>query len=97
MKPSKHKIEEVDEEKHLFKYNLFEGGILGDDLESITYVYKFEKGHDGGSTIKIEETYHPKGDEHHSIQDKIEQGKEATKGLINSLEAHLHAHPHEYI
>ncbi|KAH6769630.1 hypothetical protein C2S52_014433 [Perilla frutescens var. hirtella] len=97
MKPAKHKIEEVDEVNHVYKYSLIEGGILGEDLESVTYVYKFEAGPTGGCTIKIVKTYHPKGDEHHSIiEEIIEKSKEVTKGFINAIEAHLHANPHEY-
>ncbi|KAL1548144.1 major allergen Pru av 1-like [Salvia divinorum] len=94
IKPAKHKIVEVDEEKHVFKYNLIEGGILGEDLESVSYVFKFDKSDDGGCTIKIASTYNPKKEDHddHGIKEIIEKGKEATKGFIHAIEAHLHGH-----
>ncbi|KAH6769629.1 hypothetical protein C2S52_014432 [Perilla frutescens var. hirtella] len=96
-KSAKHKIEEVDEENHVYKYSVIEGGILGEDLESVTYVYKFEAGPTGGCTIKIVKIYHPKGEEHHNIvQEIIERSKEVTKEFINAIETHLHANPHEY-
>ncbi|XP_047950069.1 major allergen Pru av 1-like [Salvia hispanica] len=94
IKPAKHKIVELDEENHVFKYNLIEGGILGDDLESVSYVLTFDKGADGGCVIKIAATYHPKKDDHEHgiIKEIIEKGKEATKGFIHAIEAHLHGH-----
>jgi len=91
-KPAKHRIEEVDEENSVYKYSVIEGGVLGEDLESVSYVFKFESGAGGGCTVKISATYHPKSEEHSSIKEKIEKVKEATKGFINTLEAHLHAH-----
>ncbi|XP_057785624.1 major strawberry allergen Fra a 1-3-like [Salvia miltiorrhiza] len=93
IKPAKHKIVEIDEEKQVFKYDLVEGGILGEDLEFVSYVFKFETSGDGGCTIKIASTYHPKSDEHHhTIKEIIERSKEVTKGFVNAIQAHLHGH-----
>ncbi|KAG6431425.1 hypothetical protein SASPL_109504 [Salvia splendens] len=83
MKPAKHKIVELDEENHVFKYNLIEGGILGEDLESVSYILKFDKGGDGGCVIKIASTCHPKKDDHdHGIKEIIEKGKETNSKVL---------------
>lgn len=92
MKPAKHRIEEVDEANHVYKYSVIEGGVLGEDIESVTYVFKFESGGEGGCAVKISATYHPKVEEHDTIKEKIEKVKESTKGFFHALEAHLHAH-----
>lgn len=95
-KAAKHKTEEVDEVNHKFKYSLIDGGILGEDFESISYDIKMELGGaEGGAVITIITTYRPKGDEQHNIQQKIKQSRERTEGFVHVIEAHLHANPHD--
>ncbi|KAK4405508.1 UNVERIFIED_CONTAM: Major allergen Pru av 1 [Sesamum calycinum] len=94
-KHAKHRIDEIDEENYVFKYTVLEGDAFGDKLESISNVVKIEAGPDGGSICKTISTYHTKGD-HHIAEDKIKEGKEKAKAIFKAIEAHLHAHPHEY-
>lgn len=92
MKPAKHRVEEVDEVNHVYKYTVIEGGVLGEDIESVTYVLKFVSGGEGGCSVKISGTYHPKVEENATIKERIEKVKESTKGFIHAIEAHLRAH-----
>ncbi|KAL1548134.1 major allergen Pru ar 1-like [Salvia divinorum] len=93
---AKHKVEEIDEANCTYKYSVIEGDALGDEIESISYVVKVDAGPDGGSVVKTTSSYHTKT-EHHSITvEKIKEGKEKAKAIFHAIEAHLHAHPHEY-
>uniref|UniRef100_A0A830DFU0 Major allergen pru ar 1 n=1 Tax=Phtheirospermum japonicum TaxID=374723 RepID=A0A830DFU0_9LAMI len=95
-KCAKHRIDEIDLENHVFKYSVIEGDMLGDVLESISYLVKVEPGPHGGSVCKTISTYHTKKDDHHITEDKIKEGKEKAKAIFKAVEAHLHAHPHSY-
>ncbi|CAA0817540.1 MLP-like protein 423 [Striga hermonthica] len=95
-KSMKHRIDEIDEENYVFKYSVIEGDVLGDALESISYVVKVEAGPEGGSVCKTVSTYHTKKEDHHITEDLIKEGKEKAKAIFKAVEAHLHAHPHAY-
>ncbi|KZV30458.1 major allergen Pru ar 1-like [Dorcoceras hygrometricum] len=95
-KSVKHRVDEIDEANHVYKYSIIEGDVLGDDLESISYVVKFEASHDGGSVCKTISYYHTKHDAHGITEEKIKEGKEKAKAIFKAVEAHLHAHPHDY-
>ncbi|KAG6428343.1 hypothetical protein SASPL_112594 [Salvia splendens] len=93
---AKHKVEEIDEANCTYKYSVIEGDALGDEIDSISYVVKVDACPDGGSVVKTKSSYHTKT-EHHSItEEKIKEGKEKAKAIFHAIEAHLHAHPHEY-
>ncbi|KAG8370471.1 hypothetical protein BUALT_Bualt14G0120300 [Buddleja alternifolia] len=96
-KSVKHRIDGIDKENYSFQYSIIEGDALGDSLESISYDVKIEAGPDGGSVCKTISKYITKG-EHivHITEEKIKEGKEKAKALFKAVEAHLHAHPHEY-
>ncbi|KAK4425916.1 Major pollen allergen Bet v 1-M/N [Sesamum alatum] len=95
-KTAKHRIDEIDEENHVFKYSVIGGEALGEDFESMTHVFKIEAGPDGGCVCKTSSTFHTKGDHDHVLEEKIKAGKERGKAIFKAVEAHLHAHPHEY-
>ncbi|KZV50991.1 pathogenesis-related protein 10.4 [Dorcoceras hygrometricum] len=94
-KSVKHRVDEIDEANHVYKYSIIEGDVLGDDLESISYVVKFEASADGGSVSKTVSHYHTKHDAHGITEEKIKEGKEKAKAIFKAVEAHLHAHPHD--
>ncbi|XP_075478672.1 major allergen Pru ar 1-like [Primulina tabacum] len=95
-KSVKHRVDEIDEANHVYKYSIIEGDVLGEDLESISYVLKLEASADGGSVCKTISHYHTKHDDHGITEDKIKEGKEKAKALYKALEDHLHAHPDAY-
>ncbi|XP_073309223.1 major allergen Pru ar 1-like [Primulina huaijiensis] len=95
-KSAKHRVDEIDEANHVYKYSIIEGDVLGEDLESISYVLKIEASADGGSVFKTVSHYHTKHDAHGITEEKIKEGKEKAKALFKAVEAHLHAHPDAY-
>ncbi|KAK4483292.1 hypothetical protein RD792_010477 [Penstemon davidsonii] len=95
-KSVKHRVDEIDEANHIFKYTVIEGDALAGILDSISYVVKIEAGPDGGSLCKTTSKYHTKGEGHNITEDKIKEGKEKAKAMFKAIEAHLHANPHAY-
>ncbi|KAL8484910.1 hypothetical protein ACS0TY_027274 [Phlomoides rotata] len=96
IKSVKHLVDEIDEVHYVYKYSVIEGDALGDALDKISYVVKFEAGPDGGSIVKTTSTYHTKKDDFHITEEMMKDGKEKVMGLFHAVEAHLHANPHEY-
>ncbi|KAK4478240.1 hypothetical protein RD792_017523 [Penstemon davidsonii] len=88
----KHRIDAVDTENYLCKYTLIEGDALGDKLEKVCSVLKFEGTDDGGCTIKVTNDYHAKGDLEVN-DDEIKKGKDETIGLYKACEDYLTANP----
>ncbi|XP_073309170.1 major allergen Pru ar 1-like [Primulina huaijiensis] len=92
-KSLKHRVDEIDEANHVYKYSIIEGDVLGENIESISYVLKIEASADGGSVCKTVNHYHTKHDAHGITEEKIKEGKEKAKDFFKAVEAHLHAHP----
>ncbi|CBI22930.3 hypothetical protein VitviT2T_006069 [Vitis vinifera] len=90
----KYKINAVDKEKLECRYTLIEGGVLGDQLESIVYEMKFEESGDGGCICKTRSEYHTKG-EFEIKEESIREGKEKAMGVYKLVEAYLLANPDE--
>ncbi|XP_073120947.1 major allergen Pru ar 1-like [Henckelia pumila] len=95
-KSVKHRVDEIDEANHAYKYSIIEGDVLGEDIESISYHVKIEASADGGSVVKTISHYHTKHDAHGITEEKIKEGKEKAKAIFKAVEAHLHAHPDAY-
>ncbi|KAL0457455.1 UNVERIFIED_CONTAM: Major allergen Pru av 1 [Sesamum latifolium] len=94
-KTAKHRVDEIDEENYVYKYSVIGGDALGEDIESITQGFKIEGGADGGSVLKTSSIFHTKGEDH-VVEERIKSGRERAKSIFKVVEAHLHAHPHEY-
>nr|CAN79556.1 hypothetical protein VITISV_025730 [Vitis vinifera] len=56
----KHRIDELDKEKMIYKYTLIEGDALMDKIEYISYEISFEASPDGGCKSKNVSVYHLK-------------------------------------
>lgn len=84
----------MDKEKLECRYTLIEGGVLGDQLESIVYEMKFEESGDGGCICKTTSEYHTKG-EFEIKEESIREGKEKAMGVYKLVEAYLLANPDE--
>uniref|UniRef100_A0A2N9H8A9 Bet v I/Major latex protein domain-containing protein n=1 Tax=Fagus sylvatica TaxID=28930 RepID=A0A2N9H8A9_FAGSY len=90
----KHKIDALDVDNFMCKYNLIEGDVLGDKLESISYEVKFEAS-GSGSVCKMTSHYHTKGD-FVLKEEEIKAGKDKAIGLYKVVEEHLLSNPNVY-
>ncbi|KAK4477814.1 hypothetical protein RD792_017077 [Penstemon davidsonii] len=95
-KSATHRVDEIDEANCIYKFSVVKGDVLGDVLDSISYVIKIEAAPDGGSVCKTISTYHTKEKDQHIIEEKIKEGKERTKAMFKAIEAHLHANHASY-
>lgn len=93
----KHRIDSVNAENLSCKYTLIEGDILGLDknIESISYLVKFEPSGNGGCVIKSHTEYHTKG-EAKLKEEHIKAGKEDTIALSQMVEDYLVKNPNTY-
>lgn len=87
----------MDTEKLSCKYTLIEGGFLGldENLESISYLVKFEPSGNGGSVVKSSTEYHTKGDAKLK-EEHIKASKEDTIVLSQMVEDYLVKNPTAY-
>jgi len=90
----KHRTDTLDLENFSSKYTLFEGDVLGDKLESVTYDAKIEA-IDGGCVCKLTSYYHTKGDIV-LTEEEIKPGKERANEMFKKVEEYLLANPHVY-
>ncbi|XP_027119284.1 major allergen Pru ar 1-like [Coffea arabica] len=94
-KSMKHRVDELDKENFGFKYTVFEGDVLGDVIEKISYEVKIEASADGGSITKSKSTYYTK-DDAKITEEEIKSGKDKSAGVFKAIEAHLAANPDAY-
>ncbi|XP_060174594.1 major strawberry allergen Fra a 1-2-like [Lycium barbarum] len=94
-KSIKYRIDELNEEKFIYKYALIEGDALVEKLEKITYEVKFEQSPDGGSISKVTSTYYTEGD-FKLKEEEIKAGKEKVLGMYKAVEAYLLQNPDAY-
>ncbi|KAK4345876.1 hypothetical protein RND71_036052 [Anisodus tanguticus] len=94
-KSIKYRIDEINEEKFVYKYTLIEGDALVDKLEKIIYEVKFEQSPDGGSISKVTSTYYKEGD-FKLKEEEIKAGKEKVSGMYKAVEAYLIQNPDAY-
>ncbi|XP_034685160.1 major allergen Pru ar 1-like [Vitis riparia] len=88
----KHRIDELDKEKMIYKYTLIEGDALMDKIEYISYEISFEASPDGGCKSKNVSEYHTKpGVE--IKEEEIKDGKEKAAAVFKAVEAYLLANP----
>ncbi|RVW39981.1 Major allergen Pru ar 1 [Vitis vinifera] len=88
----KHRIDELDKEKMIYKYTLIEGDALMDKIEYISYEISFEASPDGGCKSKNVSVYHLKpGVE--IKEEEIKDGKEKAAAVFKAVEAYLLANP----
>ncbi|KAL8481432.1 hypothetical protein ACS0TY_027802 [Phlomoides rotata] len=97
VKTTKHKIDEMDETNCVYKYTVFEGDIVDEDIEYFTNTVKIKSSQNEGSVYTYTNEIHTKENDNHNSLDKIKQRNERSKTIINAIEAYLLAHPHEYI
>ncbi|KAK4483293.1 hypothetical protein RD792_010478 [Penstemon davidsonii] len=91
----KHRIDAIDEEKHMCRYTFIEGDALMDKLDQIIYEVKFEPYGFQGCVCNITSEYYAKENVEIKEQD-IEHGKDRAVGMYEVVEAYLLAHPRAY-
>lgn len=94
-KSAKHKVDELDKEKFIYKYTVIEGDAFKDVIEKVSYVVKIEASPDGGSICKTSSTYHTKGDAK-ITEEQIKGGKDKALAMFKAVEAYLIKNPDAY-
>ncbi|KAJ8646741.1 hypothetical protein MRB53_008489 [Persea americana] len=85
----------VDDQKHIFKYSVIKGGLIGKKVKSTSFELKFDAATDGGSVCKL-------SGEYETIEDRLpteEETKEMIGGMIGmfkAVEGFLLANPDAY-
>ncbi|GLJ10568.1 hypothetical protein SUGI_0130880 [Cryptomeria japonica] len=91
----KEKVEEVDEEKLVYRYSHVEGGLLGKKVSSATYEFKYTPKAEGGCICSYVVHFDslpgvPQDDE------KVKEIKDMSTALFKKIEAYLLANPNLY-
>ncbi|RWR75045.1 major pollen allergen Bet v 1-F/I [Cinnamomum micranthum f. kanehirae] len=91
----KDRVDAVDDQKHIFKYSVIEGGLIGKKVKSTSFELKFDAAADAGSVCKL-------SGEYETIEDRLpteEETKEMIGGMIGmfkAVEGYLLANPDAY-
>ncbi|XP_059625169.1 major strawberry allergen Fra a 1-3-like [Cornus florida] len=91
----KHKIDSLDENNNEIKYTVFEGDMLGKNIESICYEIKFEPS-GSGCVCKTTTHYKVAKDGAELKEEEIKAGKERASEMYKVVENHLVANPTVY-
>ncbi|KAJ0979906.1 hypothetical protein J5N97_015380 [Dioscorea zingiberensis] len=91
----KDKVEVMDHEKHVYKYSVVEGGLLGLRLKSYSFEIKFEGCSDGGTVGKLTVEYDTIDD---TLLSEEEQGHilGGILGMMEAVDGYLLANPTAY-
>ncbi|XP_073148446.1 pathogenesis-related protein STH-2-like [Henckelia pumila] len=90
----KDKLEVVDTENLVVKINLFEGPMLGDNMDSIYSEKRFvASDDDGGCILKWKHHLNLKPGHTHVSQEQIHGLNQFSMAFLTSAEAYLVAHP----
>ncbi|XP_008795808.2 major pollen allergen Aln g 1-like [Phoenix dactylifera] len=91
----KDRVDVLDNEKHVFKYSVVEGGLLGVRLKSYSFDHKFEAASDGSTVGKVILEYETLDDTDLSEEEKgLLMG--AVLGMMKAVEGFLLANPDAY-
>ena len=91
----KDRIDAIDDQNHVFKYSVIEGGLIGKKEKSTCFELKFEAGADGGSVCKLHGEYE-------TIEDSLPTQAESMEmmgsmvAMFKAIEGHLVANPDAY-
>ncbi|XP_073113074.1 major pollen allergen Aln g 1 [Elaeis guineensis] len=91
----KDRVDVLDNEKHVFKYSVVEGGLLGIRLKSYSFDHKFETASDGSTAGKVILEYETLDETDLSVEEKgLLMG--AVLGMMKAVEGFLIANPDAY-
>ena len=92
----KDRVDVIDDEKHVFKYTVIEGGLIGlKRLKSYSFEIHVEPTSDGGSLSKMTVEYESFDDSLLS-DEEIEKIKGGVIGMVKSVEGYLKENPEAY-
>ncbi|XP_072975541.1 major strawberry allergen Fra a 1-2-like [Typha angustifolia] len=89
------RVEVLDNEKHIFKYSIVEGGLIGLRLKSYSVETTLESGGDGSSVVKVNVEYETL-DETDLTGDEKGMIKGGVSKMMKGVEAYLAANPDAY-
>ncbi|KAB1213919.1 Major pollen allergen Bet v 1-D/H [Morella rubra] len=92
----KDRIELIDHEKHIFKYSVMEGGLVGVKLKSFAAEITFNSTAEGGCLAKLNIQYESLEGSLLSEED-VTSIKEGNMAMMKTVEAYLLANPDAYV
>ncbi|KAG0488094.1 hypothetical protein HPP92_006638 [Vanilla planifolia] len=92
----KSKIEELDNEKHIVKESVVEGGLIGTKLNSYTLEHRFEEGGEGKTVERLTVEYESL-DETPLSPEEQSQIAGRLSGVTKAVEGYLLANPTAYV
>lgn len=92
----KDRVDIMDNEKHLFKYTVIEGGPIDSKLKSYSIEIQFQATSSEGCLSKMTLDYDTIND---SLlpEEKVAKMKEGIMGMGKAMEAYLQANPDAYV
>eukprot|EP01018_Ginkgo_biloba_P028141 Gb_32990 [translate_table: standard] len=93
---TKDRVDELDEEKFVYKYTALEGGLIGSKVSTATFEIKFESTADGGTKSTFTSKFETISDSLPS-EVEVEELKAETSGMFKAVEAYLLANPTVYV
>eukprot|EP00253_Pinus_taeda_P018500 PITA_18500 len=91
----KDRVDEIDEEKLVYKYTVIEGGPLGNQLIALSYEIKFVAKEEGGCVISRTSNYETApGAEFDEA--KVKEVKENMNAMFEKMEQYLLSNPNVY-
>lgn len=92
----KDRVDIVDDEKHLFKYTVIEGGVIGTKLKSHSFEIDLAPTINGGCLSKIFVDYDTI-DDRLLPEEEVTKLKEGVMSMVKAVEAYLQANPDAYV
>ncbi|KAJ0034964.1 hypothetical protein Pint_24426 [Pistacia integerrima] len=87
----KQKVDALDKENFVHCYTIFEGGMLANKFEKISYETKWESSSDGGSIFKSTVKFYTLPGFDVPGENLINKAKEKTAVMVKAVEAYLQA------
>nr|ABK25705.1 unknown [Picea sitchensis] len=91
----KERVDEIDEEKLVYKYAVIEGGPLGNNLIALSYEIKFVAREDGGCLITRTSNYETLPGAQFD-EGKVKELKEKMNAMFEKVEQYLLSNPNLY-
>ncbi|KAJ8648952.1 hypothetical protein MRB53_001975 [Persea americana] len=91
----KDRVDAIDDQKHVFKYSVIEGGLIGKKVKSTSFELKFETATDGGSLCKFCAEFEPIED-NLPTEDITKEIMGGMTGMFKAIEGYLLENPEAY-
>ena len=91
----KDRVDATDDQKHIFKYSVIEGGLIGKKVKSTSFELKFEPATGGGSLCKFCAEFEPIED-NLPTEDITKEIMGGMTGMFKAIEGYLLENPEAY-